>query len=103
MTALYLQFLNHQFFGVVRHTSLVQQSVRQEVGVGVNKLISTMQAAEDSNYSRKDLVNLLVTHLLKTTLHLVITVESNIVGSVVEFIHKVLETLIARLLELDVI
>lgn len=103
MAAFDLKFSNHELFNLVRNTSLIQQPLRQKVGVSVDEDISTMQAAKQSHDSWQLFVDLVVADLLQPLLHLVVGVESDVVRSLVALVHETLEAHVSCLLELDVV
>jgi len=103
MSTFNLQFFNHHLFSIVRDTGLVKQSVCQQVGVRSYKSISSMQAAEQTHDGSKSFVDVLISQLLESSLELVISIQSNVMWSLVTLIHEILETNISGFLELHVV
>ena len=91
VAALDLQFVNHEFLSLVRNTGSVQQSLGEHIGVGANKDISTVKTAKESDNSIEFLVDLIFAHLFKSLFELVVTVDCNVMGGLIAFVHEVLE------------
>lgn len=82
---------------------LVEETGCEELGVGFDEDVSTVEATEESDDGFKSLVGLALIESLESLLEFIITIAGNVMGSELALVHEVLERVVSVLLESDVI
>ena len=98
-----LQFLDHFLLIIIRYRCFIQQAGAELSFVSLNEDISTMHAAEQSDYLVKKGVYIILIEALESILHLVVTVKGHIIVRELFLIHEFRERVISCLLELHII
>jgi len=102
-TTLDLEFLEHLLLGFLGEESLVEEAGCQELGVGFDEDIASMQAAEEPHDGAQSGVNLLLGGSLKALLQFHITILGNVSGSLSTLVHKLHEGRVTGFLELHIL
>ena len=91
MPTLNLELLQHEQLSILGYKCLVEEAIREILGVCLDEHIATVQAAEQPDYRVKSRISLLIIDALQTLLELVVTVGCHVVGGQCAFVHEVLE------------
>jgi len=102
-TTLDLEFLEHFLLGFLGEESLVEEAGSQELGVGFDEDIASVQAAEKPHDGAQSGVNLLLGSSLKALLQFNITILGNVSRGLSTLVHKLHEGRVTGLLEFHIL
>ena len=103
MATFHLQLLNEQLLSFIRHTRLIKQPGRQQIGITGNKSISPVQTTEESDDRIKSDFNLWLTKLFQTSFEFIVTVKRNVMRRFTAIVHELLECSVSSFLKLHVV
>ena len=103
MSTLNLQLLDDLLLSLIVDRELVEKTISQKLRIGNDELITTIEAAEELNHLINLFLNVIHRHLLEICLLGLIGEKGDVLRSLLEFVHELLEALITSLLESHVI